>query len=181
MKRSNEEFSTTVVEERQEQSEYGLQSSLQPTLKLSVKKAKQGLSAVKRLAYELTEYATQQDVLKVLVELERELPLQLHEEVEFALRTLWERLYEEKDTAVRAKIISLLGTLARFPGVNTVTVIEDFIKLLLSESKLFNIFDEEDKSPPSLLVFQYVFLLHILSRGGGYSLYSDDRDDPHIF
>ena len=133
MKRVNEEFSTTVVEE---QTDYGVQS-VQPTLKLKKVKQAESVNAIKRIAYELTEYATQQDVLKLLVELERELPLEQLEEVEFALRTLWERLYEEKAAIVRVKIISLLGTLAKFPGVNTMSVIEDFSKLLLEESKFF--------------------------------------------
>ena len=52
------------------------------------------------------------------------------EVVEFVIRSLWERFYETEDAAVRVKVISLLGSVARFPGVNVHAIAEELIKLL---------------------------------------------------
>lgn len=134
MKRSNPDYSTTVVEEKPvETLEYGSQ----PVLKL--KRSRQALEASKRLAFELSQYSTQQEILQTLVDLEKELPLDSLEVVEFVIRTLWERFYETKDAVVRVKIVSLLGTVARFPGVNVHAIAEELIKLLNIDGENKNI------------------------------------------
>lgn len=127
MKRSNPDYSTTVVEEKPlETLDYGTQS--QPVLKL--KRGRQALDASKRLAFELSQFSTQQEILQTLVDLEKELPLESLEVVEFVIRSLWERFYETEDAAVGVKVISLLGSVARFPGVNVHAIAEELIKLL---------------------------------------------------
>ena len=134
MKRSNPDYSTTVVEEKLvETLEYGSQ----PVLKL--KRSRQALEASKRLAFELSQYSTQQEILQTLVDLEKELPLESLEVVEFVIRTLWERFYETKDAVVRVKVVSLLGTVARFPGVNVHAIAEELIKLLNTDGENKNI------------------------------------------
>lgn len=115
MKRSSPDYSTTVVEEKPAETlDYGTQN--QPVLKL--KRSRQALDASKRLAFELSQFSTQQEILQTLVDLEKELPLESLEVVEFAIRSLWERFYHTEDAAVRVKVISLLGSVTRFPGVN---------------------------------------------------------------
>ncbi|KAJ7392806.1 Integrator complex subunit 4 [Desmophyllum pertusum] len=129
MKRANPDYSTTVVEEKPlETLDYGTQS--QPVLKL--KRSKQALDASKRLAFELSQYSTQQEILQTLVDLEKELPLE-------SLEDLWERFYETKDAIVRVKVVSLLGSVARFPGVNIHAIAEELIKLLNTDGESRNI------------------------------------------
>ena len=147
MKRANPDYSTTVVEEKPlETLDYGTQS--QPVLKL--KRSKQALDASKRLAFELSQYSTQQEILQTLVDLEKELPLESLEVVEFVIRTLWERFYETKDAIVRVKVVSLLGSVARFPGVNIHAIAEELIKLLNTDGESRNI----GKHAPSFAVIQ---------------------------
>ena len=109
----------------------------QPVLKL--KRSRQSLEASKRLAFELSQYSTQQEILQTLVDLEKELPLESLEVAEFVIRTLWERFYETKDAVVRVKVVSLLGSVARFPGVNINAIAEDLIKLLNADRESRNI------------------------------------------
>lgn len=136
MKRTNPDYSTTVVEEKPlETLDYGSQS--QPVLKL--KRSRQALDASKRLAFELSQFSTQQEILQTLVDLEKELPLESLEVVEFVIRTLWERFYETEDPVVRVKVVSLLGSVARFPGVNVHAIAEELIKLLNTDDKDRNI------------------------------------------
>ena len=130
MKRSAETFSTTVVEERTlGEEDQGVQSQLS----LKLKRPKQTLSASRRFAFELSQYSTQQEIVRILVEVEKELPLDTLEEVEFAIQSLWEHLYESKDVVIKAKIVSLLEHLARFPGANAQSTVENLMKLLSSE------------------------------------------------
>lgn len=146
MKRSNPDYSTTVVEEKPlETLDYGTQS--QPVLKL--KRGRQALDASKRLAFELSQFSTQQEILQTLVDLEKELPLESLEVVEFVIRSLWERFYETEDAAVRVKVISLLGSVARFPGVNVHAIAEELIKLLNAK--------DEDKTKDSQKVRTQIF------------------------
>ena len=127
MKRTNPDYSTTVVEEKSlETLDYGTQT--QPVLKL--KRSSQTVDASKRLAFELSQYSTQQEILQTLVDLEKELPVESLEVAEFVIRTLWERFYETLDTAVRVKVVSLLASVGSFPGLNVHAVIEDLINLL---------------------------------------------------
>lgn len=134
MKRTNPDYSTTVVEEKPlETLDYGTQ----PVLKL--KRSRQSLEASKRLAFELSQYSTQQEILQTLVDLEKELPLESLEVAEFVIRTLWERFYETKDAVVRVKVVSLLGSVAKFPGVNIHAIAEDLIKLLNADRESRNI------------------------------------------
>ena len=127
MKRTNPDYSTTVVEEKSSETlDYGAQT--QPVLKL--KRSGQTVDASKRLAFELSQYSTQQEILQTLVDLEKELPVESLEVAEFVIRTLWERFYETLDTAVRVKVVSLLASVGRFPGLNVHAVIEDLINLL---------------------------------------------------
>ena len=136
MKRTNPDYSTTVVEEKPlETLDYGTQS--QPVLKL--KRSRQAVDASKRLAFELSQYSTQQEILQNLVDLEKELPLESLEVAEFVIRTLWERFYETKDVVVRVKVISLLGSVGRFPGVNIHAVVEDLVNLLNADGETRNI------------------------------------------
>ena len=132
MKRNAASYSTTVVEEEKLEEDDN-EAKSNATLKL--KRPKQTLSASKRLAFELSQYSTQQEILTILVDIERELPLETLEEVEFAIQTLWERLYESEDVVVKAKIISLLGSLARFPGVNINPIVDSLLKILNSEGE----------------------------------------------
>lgn len=130
MKRTNPDYSTTVVEEKPlETLDYGTQ----PVLKL--KRSRQTLEASKRLAFELSQYSTQQEILQTLVDLEKELPLESLEVTEFVIRTLWERFYETTDVVVRVKVVSLLGSVARFPGVNIHAIAEELIKLLNTDGE----------------------------------------------
>ena len=125
MKRTNPNYSTTVVEEKSSEIvDYGTQAVLK------LKRPRHTLDASKRLAFELSQYCTQQEILQILVDIDKEIPLESLEETEFLLRTLWERLYEMKDSVVRVKILSLLGRVAKYPGVNVHSVAEDLIKLL---------------------------------------------------
>lgn len=127
MKRTKPDYSTTVVEEKSlETLDYGTQT--QPVLKL--KRSSQTVDASKRLAFELSQYSTQQEILQTLVDLEKELPVESLEVAEFVIRTLWERFYETLDTAVRVKVVSLLASVGSFPGLNVHAVIEDLINLL---------------------------------------------------
>jgi len=130
MKRAAEEVSTTVVEE---QLEFGGQNQAQPVLKL--KRPKVFLSPARTLVNELNEFTSTQDTLRLLLDLERALPLEESDENELVLRTLWESIPDCKDVSVKAKIISLLTELARHPGVNTLSVIEEMINILSKESK----------------------------------------------
>ncbi|PFX32501.1 integrator complex subunit 4-like [Stylophora pistillata] len=146
MKRSSPDYSTTVVEEKPvETLDYGTQN--QPVLKL--KRSRQALDASKRLAFELSQFSTQQEILQTLVDLEKELPLESLEVVEFAIRSLWERFYHTEDAAVRVKVISLLGSVTRFPGVNVQAIAEELIKLL-------NVKDE-DRTKDSHKVCSQIF------------------------
>lgn len=88
---------------------------------------------------ELSQYSTQQEILQTLVDLEKELPLESLEVAEFVIRTLWERFYETKDAVVRVKVVSLLGSVAKFPGVNIHAIAEDLIKLLNADRESRNI------------------------------------------
>lgn len=136
MKRTNPDYSTTVVEEKSlETLDCGTQS--QPVLKL--KRSRQAVDASKRLAFELSQYSTQQEILQTLVDVEKELPLESLEVAEFVIRTLWERFYETVDAVVRVKVISLLGSVGRFPGVNVHAVVEDLINLLNADGESGNI------------------------------------------
>ena len=136
MKRANPDYSTTVVEEKPRASlDYGPQS--QPVLKL--KRSRQAVDASKRLAFELSQYSTQQEILQTLVDLEKELPSESLEVAEFVIRTLWERFYETEDVVVRVKVISLLGSVGRFPGVNIHAVVEDLMNLLNADGETRNI------------------------------------------
>ena len=146
MKRTNPDYSTTVVEEKPlETLDYGSQS--QPVLKL--KRSRQALDASKRLAFELSQFSTQQEILQTLVDLEKELPLESLEVVEFVIRTLWERFYETEDPVVRVKVVSLLGSVARFPGVNVHAIAEELIKLLNT--------DDKDRSIGNRLHVAYIY------------------------
>ena len=136
MKRANPDYSTTVVEEKSvETLDYGSQSK--PVLKL--KRSRQAVDASKRLAFELSEYSTQQEILQTLVDLEKELPLESPEVAEFVIRTLWERLYETTDTTVRVKVVSLLGSVGRSLGVNAHAIVDDLINLLNADGEGRNI------------------------------------------
>jgi len=136
MKRANPDYSTTVVEEKSvETLDYGSQSK--PVLKL--KRSRQAVDASKRLAFELSEYSTQQEILQTLVDLEKELPLESPEVAEFVIRTLWERLYETTDTTVRVKVVSLLGSVGRSLGVNAHAIVDDLISLLNADGEGRNI------------------------------------------
>lgn len=130
MKRAAEEVvSTTLVEE---QLDFGAQQQ-QPVLKL--KRPKLFLSPARQLINELNEFTSSQDALRLLLEVERSLPLQEVEENELVLRTLWEHVHHCKDVSVKMKLISLLSNVARHPGTNTLSVVEEMIKLLTKESK----------------------------------------------
>ena len=136
MKRAKPDYSTTVVEEKSvETLDYGSQSK--PVLKL--KRSRQAVDASKRLAFELSEYSTQQEILQTLVDLEKELPLESPEVAEFVIRTLWERLYETTDTTVRVKVVSLLGSVGRSLGVNAHAIVDDLINLLNADGEGRNI------------------------------------------
>lgn len=128
MKRAVEEVSTTVVEE---QLDFGAQPQQQPTLKL--KRPKQTISSARRLLNELDNFTSTQDILRPLLELERSLPLENVEENEAAIRSLWERVYECKDVVVKAKLISLIGDLARYPGANALAVVDEMMRILSTE------------------------------------------------
>lgn len=130
MKRAAEEVSTTVVEE---QLDFGAQPQQQPVLKL--KRSKIFLSPARTVINKLNEFTSTQDTLRLLLELERALPLEDLEENELVLRTLWEHVRDCKDVSVKAKMISLLTDLARHPGINTLPVIEEMINVLSKESK----------------------------------------------
>lgn len=132
MKRTNPDYSTTVVEENSvETVDYGTQS--QPVLKL--KRSRQAVDASKRLAFELSQYSTQQEILQTLVDLEKELPLESLEVAEFVIRTLWERFYETVDTAVRVKVVSLIASVGSFQGVNIQALVDDLINLLNADGE----------------------------------------------
>ena len=132
MKRANPDCSTTVVEEISDETlDFGSQS--QPVLKL--KRIRETVDASKRLAFELSQYSTQQEILQTLVDLERELPLESSEVSEFVIRTLWDRFYETSDTVIKIKVISLLASVGSQPGVNFHSVIEDLIQLLNADDE----------------------------------------------
>lgn len=152
MKRANPDCSTTVVEEISDETlDFGSQS--QPVLKL--KRIRETVDASKRLAFELSQYSTQQEILQTLVDLERELPLESSEVSEFVIRTLWDRFYETSDTVIKIKVISLLASVGRQPGVNFHSVIEDLIQLLNA--------DDENRKIGSHKVRSQIFhtLLHL--------------------
>ena len=135
MKRSSPDYSTSVVEEKTvETVDYGSQS--QPVLKL--KRSRQAIDASKRLAFELSQFSTQQEILQTLVDLEKELPLESLEVADFVIRTLWERFYETEDVVVRVKVISLLESVGTFPGVNVHAMVEDLISLLNTKGEARN-------------------------------------------
>ena len=135
MKRSSPDYSTSVVEERTvETVDYGSQS--QPVLKL--KRSRQAIDASKRLAFELSQFSTQQEILQTLVDLEKELPLESLEVADFVIRTLWERFYETEDVVVRVKVISLLESVGTFPGVNVHAMVEDLLSLLNTKGEARN-------------------------------------------
>lgn len=144
MKRARPDYSTTVVEEKLEETlDFGSQS--QPVLKL--KRIRQTVDASKRLAFELSEYSTQQEILETLVDLERELPLESSEVSEFVIRTLWDRFYETSDTVVKIKVISLLMRVGSLPGVNLHAIVEDLIQLLNT--------DDENRKIGKIFYFVY--------------------------
>ena len=135
MKRSSPDYSTSVVEEKTvETVDYGSQS--QPVLKL--KRSRQAIDASKRLAFELSQFSTQQEILQTLVDLEKELPLESLEVADFVIRTLWERFYETEDVVVRVKVISLLESVGTFPGVNVHAMVEELISLLNTKGEARN-------------------------------------------
>ncbi|XP_073255045.1 integrator complex subunit 4-like [Porites lutea] len=135
MKRSSPDYSTSVVEEKTvETVDYGSQS--QPVLKL--KRSRQAIDASKRLAFELSQFSTQQEILQTLVDLEKELPLESLEVADFVIRTLWERFYETEDVVVRVKVIYLLESVGTFPGVNVHAMVEDLISLLNTKGEARN-------------------------------------------
>lgn len=144
MKRAKPDYSTTVVEEKLEETlDFGSQS--QPVLKL--KRIRQTVDASKRLAFELSEYSTQQEILETLVDLERELPLESSEVSEFVIRTLWDRFYETSDTVVKIKVISLLMRVGSLRGVNLHAIVEDLIQLLNT--------DDENRKIGKIFYFVY--------------------------
>ena len=132
MKRAHPDYSTTIVEEKLEETlDFGSQS--EPVLKL--KRIRQPVEASKRLAFELSEYSTQQEILETLVDLEKELPLESSEVSEFVIRTLWDRFYETSDSVVKIKVISLLMRVGSLPGVNLHALVEDLTQLLNTDDE----------------------------------------------
>lgn len=152
MKRAHPDYSTTIVEEKLEETlDFGSQS--EPVLKL--KRIRQPVDASKRLAFELSEYSTQQEILETLVDLEKELPLESSEVSEFVIRTLWDRFYETSDSVVKIKVISLLMRVGSLPGVNLHALVEDLTQLLNT--------DDENRRIESHKVRSEIFhaLLHL--------------------
>ncbi|XP_048588029.1 integrator complex subunit 4 isoform X2 [Nematostella vectensis] len=132
MKRSNEEFSTTVVEEQLDSG--GLPQLPQPTLQL--KRAKKLLTPARLLIDQIAleqDTTPAQDLLRLVVNLERELPLESLDEVELAVRCLWDRVRDCENVVLRAKMVSLLGSLARQPGANAHSVMDEMIRSLATE------------------------------------------------
>ncbi|EDO29429.1 predicted protein, partial [Nematostella vectensis] len=133
MKRSNEEFSTTVVEEQLDSG--GLPQLPQPTLQL--KRAKKLLTPARLLIDQIAleqDTTPAQDLLRLVVNLERELPLESLDEVELAVRCLWDRVRDCENVVLRAKMVSLLGSLARQPGANAHSVMDEMIRSLATET-----------------------------------------------
>lgn len=174
MKRTNPDYSTTVVEENSvETVDYGTQS--QPVLKL--KRSRQAVDASKRLAFELSQYSTQQEILQTLVDLEKELPLESLEVAEFVIRTLWERFYETVDTAVRVKVVSLIASVGSFQGVNIQALVDDLINLLNADGENRNV-------GKAIQTFTYLYVVFWRTDGGlgrGLLGHYADFPSPNIF
>jgi hypothetical protein len=109
----------------------------QHTLRLSKRAKQTALSEARKLSKDLGDSRTTKEVLSILLRFFKQLPLESVEETEFAAKVIVERANKEEDVANRVKLFSILGSLLRYPGVNLKYIVEEAIRCISKEGRLW--------------------------------------------